>query len=87
MSLDIKSLKFIEKTALLALADACNYSPKARVSEETIITRARKDQRGDLKKGLKKLVSKGIAIVHPSGRNTTYQIHMEALKRIHEAMS
>jgi len=64
----------VEKAALQALADACDYSLKAHVPIEAITSRFPRYLRGDAKKALKKLRRKGYCRKHPAGRKTTWQL-------------
>jgi hypothetical protein len=72
-------LSTIEKATLHALADACNYSLGAHVPREAVTRRIAANLRGDAKKALRKLRSKGYCIEHPTGRNRTWQLTPKGL--------
>lgn len=67
-------LSEIERATLQALADACNYSLSAHVPVEAVTRKFPTHLRGDAKKALKKLRSKGYCFEHPTGRNRTWQL-------------
>jgi len=69
----------VETATLQALADACNYSLSAHVPKEAITRRAHPNLRGDVKKSLKKLRSKGYCFEHPTGGNMTWQLTQRGL--------
>ena len=72
-------LSTIEKAALQALADACNYSLSAHVPIEAVTRRFPSHLRGDAKKALDKLRRKGFCFEHPTGRNRTWQLTQAGL--------
>jgi len=73
-------LPVIERATLQALAHACNYSLTAHVPIEAVTRNFARHLRGDAKKALKKLRSKGYCIEHPTGRNRTWQLSSEGLR-------
>jgi len=72
-------LTAMEHATLKALAEACNYSLSAHVPREAVTSKFPKHLRGDVKKCLKKLKSKGFCSAHPTGRNTTYELTINGL--------
>ena len=75
----MSALPDIEQATLQALADACNYSLSAHVPVEAVTRRFRTHLRGDAKKALKKLRSKGYCFEHPTGRKRTWQLTPKGL--------
>lgn len=73
-------LSQIEQATLKALADGCNYSLNAHVPKEAVTSKFPKHLRGDVKKTLKKLRSKGYCTKHPTGRKTTWQLTPNGLR-------
>jgi len=73
-------LTAIELATLKALAEACNFSLSAHVPKEAVTCKFPTHLRGDVKKCLKKLKSKGFCVAHPTGRNTTYNLTISGLK-------
>lgn len=73
----------LEFATLVMLAEACNYSVNAHPPEEAITSRFPTHMRGDVKKYLKKLHKKGLAIKHPTGGATTYYITRKGIETIH----
>lgn len=69
----------MEMAVLKALADACNYSLGAHVPLEAISCKFPRHLRGDIKKNLRKLRSKGYCFEHPTGRTVTWQLTFEGL--------
>jgi len=69
----------VEQATLKALAAACNYSLSAHVPREAITCKFPTHLRGDVKKCLKKLKSKGFCREHPTGRNTTWELTINGL--------
>lgn len=69
----------IQKTALVALADACGYSIHAHPPEGAILKKVRSHLRGDIRKALNQLHKMGLAHKHPTGGNTTWNITQEGL--------
>jgi len=63
-----------EQAALVALAEACNWSINAHVSVEAFTRKFKTHLRGDAKKTLKKLKKRGYCTPHPTGGSTTYQL-------------
>ena len=74
----------LAKSVLIALADACNYSPIARVPEGAILRKFPTHLRGDAKNKLQKLAKTTYVIKHPSGRNMTYNISQEGITKAQE---
>lgn len=70
----------ILRATLVALAEACNYSPHAHVPEEAVLHRFPTHLRGDASKALKKLVRTGCAQKHPTRGSMTYNITQEGLR-------
>jgi hypothetical protein len=56
----------LELATLVMLAEACNYSPSAHPPEHAITSRFPTHMRGDVKKYLKSLHKKGLALKHPT---------------------
>jgi len=73
-------LSEIERATLQALAHACNYSLTAHVPVEAVTRKFPRNLRGDAKKALKKLRSKGYCIEHPTGRKRTWQLTPKGLR-------
>lgn len=71
MSVDLTA---IQRTALNALADACNFSPNAHPPEEAILRKVQSHLRGDVRKALGQLRRMGLAQRHPTRGNTTWNI-------------
>jgi hypothetical protein len=69
----------MEQAALKALADACNYSLHAHVPTEAVTHRVAKNLRGEVKRALKELRKRGLCLIHPTGRSTTWQLTPEGL--------
>ncbi len=70
----------IEIAALEALAEACNYSLSAHQPEGwPILRRTKIHLRGDLKKGLKRIVRRGLCRQQPTGGNMTYSLTRDGL--------
>ncbi len=66
-------LSEIEKTALLALADAANWSPNAHPPIEAITSKVASHLRGDLKKAIQRLKRRGYCLPHPTRGGITWQ--------------
>ena len=64
----------LQRAALVALADACNWSLGAHPPEEAVTRRVKSNLRGDIKKGLDQLRRMGYCVKHPTGRNMTWQL-------------
>lgn len=73
-------LTAMELATLKALADACNYSLSAHVPKEAVTSKFRTHLRGDVKKCLKKLRTKGFCRAHPTGGSTTYELTINGLR-------
>lgn len=73
-------LTSFQMAVLLALAEACNYSEHAHPPIQAIERRFKPHLRGDVKRNLKRLCSKGYASKHPTGGETTYNITSEGLR-------
>jgi hypothetical protein len=76
------TLSEIEKTVLIALADACDYSLSAHVPIQYIRNKIPPNPWRDAKKALNKLRRKGYCSVQPTGRNRTWRLSRLGL---HEA--
>src|SRR5437870_4203649 len=77
-----EELSEIEKTALIALADACNWSPTAHPPIEAVTRRVPSHLRGDLKKAVeKKLKKNGYCTPHPTAGGITWYITKVGLER------
>lgn len=76
MSVELTS---IQRTALNALADACNFSITAHVPEGAVLRKVQSHLRGDVRKALGQLRKIGLAQKHPTGRNTTWHITQTGL--------
>jgi len=74
----------LAKAVLIALADACSYSPIARVPEGAILRKFPTHLRGDASKKLQKLSKTPYVIKHPSGRNLTYNISRQGITKAQE---
>lgn len=70
----------MEQATLKALAEMCNYSLSAHVPKEAVTSKFPKHLRGDAKKCLKKLKSKGFCREHPTGRNITWELTINGLR-------
>jgi len=81
--IDIDSDPFA-KAVLIAVADACDYSPKAHVPEGAILRKFKSHLRGEAKNMLKKLIKTSFVIKHPTGRNMTYNITYEGITKAQE---
>jgi hypothetical protein len=64
---------------LIAAARANNYSTKSHVPSIAISCRFRKDQRGPVKKALKKISKSGLVIRHPTRGGMTWQLTKNGL--------
>jgi len=73
------TLSVIEKATLQALASACDFSLGAHVPKEAVTKRVPTNIRGDARKALRKLKSKGYCFEHPTGRNKTWQLTQSGL--------
>lgn len=71
----------MEQATLKALAEACGFSLNAHVPKEAITCRFPKHLRGDVRKSLKHLKSKGFCYKHPTGRNTTWGLTINGLNQ------
>ncbi|MBI5254079.1 MAG: hypothetical protein HY930_06790 [Euryarchaeota archaeon] len=69
----------VEIATLIALFSATKGSVHSHVPIEAITARVRKDQRGIIKKTVKRLVRRGLAIEHPTGGGMTYHISTEGI--------
>ena len=76
MSLELTT---IQRTALNALADACEFSINAHPPEGAILRKVQSHLRGDVRKALSQLRRMGLAQRHPTGRNTTWNITQAGL--------
>ena len=70
---DPNSLTPYELEVLIACCDVCNYSPKCHQPIEYIVKRIDKSAGKLVKRVVKKLVSKGFIIKHPTGGGMTYE--------------
>jgi hypothetical protein len=75
----MSELSVIQEATLKALADACNFSLAAHVPEQAVTRRFPRNLRGDVKKSLDKLRSKGYCTKHPTGKNMTWQLSRKGL--------
>lgn len=82
MSINLNSLSQFERATLIALVEACNYSPNAHPPEERILSKFASHLRGDAKKCLGKLAKRGYCIKHPTRGSTTYQTYIEVINAI-----
>lgn len=79
---DPNSLTPFELDVLIAFCDACNYSTKCHQPSEKIIKRINKSAGKNIKKVLKKLVSKGFVVRHPTRGGMTYEPTKEAIQLV-----
>ena len=64
----------LAQAVLIAVAEACDYSPNAHMPEGAILRKFPTHLRGDAKNMLKKLAKTPYVFKHPTGRNMTYYI-------------
>jgi hypothetical protein len=74
-------LSSIERAALNALAEACDFSYSCHPPEHAILCKAPKHLRGDIRKGLDKLRRKGLAQKHPTRGGITWNLTKDGLRR------
>jgi hypothetical protein len=70
----------LEISGLKALADACDYRLGKHVAEGVIRKKFDRNLVRDCSKAIRKLHSKGLAIKHPAGNNTTYELSRRGLE-------
>jgi len=75
-----QELSEIQKSTLLALAHACNWSLSAHVPVEAITRGVQSNLRGDAKKALQQLQRKGYCYQHPTRGSMTWSLTVEGLK-------
>ena len=73
-------LTAIQRTALNALADACDFSINAHPPEEFVLKRVKSHLRGDVRKALCQLRRMGLAQKHPTRGSTTWNITGDGLR-------
>lgn len=73
-------LTVIQRTALNALADACDFSINAHPPEEFILRKVPTHLRGDIRKALCQLRKIGLAQKHPTRGSTTWNITGDGLR-------
>jgi hypothetical protein len=76
----------IEITAIVALANACNWSIHAHVPEESI-RGIPSNLRGDVRKALDRLRRKGYCQKHPTGGSMTWQLTLGGLEKARQEVS
>ena len=69
-----------EEVVLFMSCQVLNYSLTARVPKKRITNKIRDMRPKYLKNAFKSLVSNGFLILHPSGRNPTYQLTRKGMK-------
>ncbi len=79
---DPNSLTPFEIDVLIACCDVCNYSTNCHQPIEKIVRRIDKSAGKLVKRVVKKLVSKGFMIIHPTRGGLTYEPSKDAIELV-----